>query len=312
MSGTHRSEFTYNGLSHRVRLVEKDGAVVVSDSRFVWCGLALCEERDGSSGAVTRRYAASAMVEGGQSYFYTRGPLGSMAELTDSSGTVRARYSYDPWGRTTKVTGDKDASFGFTGHYMHGPSGLALAPFRAYDPGLGRWINEDPLTKGGFSLGLRSYWLARYSYVDNNPVARTDSLGLATDCTNACAKAKQMGLDGGDAGGVICCDSVKFACSWQQFPPSVPANAQQIIAACNVVHEQDHFDDVKCPCSPGISRPGFNKGANKKKEECAAYRAGLACDIARQQNCGGDPACLKAVQDDIEILLRQIKVYCGK
>jgi hypothetical protein len=69
--------------------------------------------------------------------FYTRDHLGSIREMVASNGsTIACRYSYDPYGRRTKVSGALDCDFGFTGHYWHAPSSLYLAPYRAYDPGL--------------------------------------------------------------------------------------------------------------------------------------------------------------------------------
>ena len=56
---------------------------------------------------------------GALNYFYNRDHLGSVRELTDTAGAVRARYDYDPYGRRTKVAGDLDADFGYTGHYQH-------------------------------------------------------------------------------------------------------------------------------------------------------------------------------------------------
>jgi RHS repeat-associated protein len=170
--GTHRSEFTYDGFSRRVGIVEKDGGTTTSDTRLVWCGLALCEARD-SGGTVLKRYFDEGVLDAGTAFFYTRDHLGSVRELTDSTGTVRARYDYDPWGRRTKVSGDKDAHAGHTGHYHHGASGLTLALFRAYDPGLGRWLSEDPL---GFGDGPNVY-----AYVGSNPMIRVDRFGLQYD-----------------------------------------------------------------------------------------------------------------------------------
>jgi RHS repeat-associated protein len=168
--GTHRSEFTYDGWSHRVRIVEKDNSAVTSDRRFLWCGMIICEERDGTGGAVTRRLFDQGMQEGGAAFFYARDHLGSVRELTDAAGATRARYDYDPYGRVTKLSGDKESVFGFTGHFSHGPSGLALAPLRAYDPTLGRWISEDPIA---FDGGLNFY-----TYVHGRPVDSSDPLGL--------------------------------------------------------------------------------------------------------------------------------------
>jgi RHS repeat-associated protein len=60
--------------------------------------------------------------------------------------------------------------WGFTGHYHHEKSGLHLAPFRAYDADLGRWLSRDPLGEaGGINL---------YEYALSNPVNFVDPLGL--------------------------------------------------------------------------------------------------------------------------------------
>ena len=50
ISGTHRSEFRYNGLSQRVKIVEKDDGAVTSTKQFVWIpgDPQPSEERDGS------------------------------------------------------------------------------------------------------------------------------------------------------------------------------------------------------------------------------------------------------------------------
>jgi RHS repeat-associated protein len=60
--------------------------------------------------------------------------------------------------------------FAFTGHYYHARSGLYLAPYRAYNPALGRWLSRDPIGEaGGTNL---------YQYVNNNPLNKIDQLGL--------------------------------------------------------------------------------------------------------------------------------------
>lgn len=176
VQGTHRSEFTYDGWGHRVRIVEKDNSVVTSDRRFLWCGMRICQERDGSGATVVRRFYGQGMQEGGVPFFYTRDHLESVREMTDSAGSIRARYDYDPYGRVTKVTGDKDSVYTFTDHLSHSPSGLALAPLRAYDPELGRWLSPDPI---GLAAGPNLY-----GYVGAQPINFRDPLGLqSTDPT---------------------------------------------------------------------------------------------------------------------------------
>jgi RHS repeat-associated protein len=174
-NGTGRSEFEYDGLSRRVHIVEKESGVVTSDRRFVWSGLTLAEERDTTDTNATKRFfSQGAQTVGGANtgnYYYAKDHLGSIRELTDASSAVRARYDYDPYGRSFKSGGDLDADFGFTGHYVHQRSGMNLAPYRSYDPNSAKWLSRDPLAEAG-GLNL-------YGYVGNNPVVRVDPLGLA-------------------------------------------------------------------------------------------------------------------------------------
>ncbi len=159
----------YDGMGRCVEIVESNAGTPVSTKRFVWCGFERCEERD-ASGAVTRRFFAQGEQVGGTSYYYHLDHLGSVREMTDASGAIRARYDYDPYGVRTKVSGDLEASAGFTGHYVHAPSGLHLALYRAYDAETGRWLSQDPLAQ---AAGLNLY-----GYAGNNPTSAVDPLGL--------------------------------------------------------------------------------------------------------------------------------------
>jgi RHS repeat-associated protein len=139
----------------------------------------LAEERD-AAGAVTKRFFPQGVkVETGPaagSFFYTRDHLGSVRELTDDSGNVRARYSYDPWGRRTKLEGDLDADFGFAGMLFSSEAGISLARYRAYDAELGRWLSRDPLKQAERKQGPNLY-----AYVANEPINRIDPTGLSPD-----------------------------------------------------------------------------------------------------------------------------------
>jgi RHS repeat-associated protein len=115
-------------------------------------------------------------------YAYTTDHLGSIREvllLDGTSGnpttaTLTARYDYDCWGKRTVLDGGTAAEtltlHGYTGHVYHQPSGLWLAPYRAYSPTLGRWISRDPIGEaGGINL---------FAYVGNGPLVGIDPLGL--------------------------------------------------------------------------------------------------------------------------------------
>jgi RHS repeat-associated protein len=94
--------------------------------------------------------------------------LGSLRDVTDANGNLVTEYDYDLWGNRTRIQGTQDFNLGFTGHWVI--KDLVLAPFRTYNPYLGRWISRDPLgEKGGINL---------YGYVGNDPVDGIDTFGL--------------------------------------------------------------------------------------------------------------------------------------
>ncbi|HEU5122558.1 MAG TPA: RHS repeat-associated core domain-containing protein [Verrucomicrobiae bacterium] len=165
-----RSEFSYDGLGRRVKIVEKNGTGATTSTKlFLWCGSELCQEQN-SGGTITKEFFSQGEVRGASKYFYTRDHLGSIREVVDYSGNILARYDYDPYGARTKVTGTFDCDFGFCGYYVHEPSGLFLTLFRAYGSDTGRWLNRDPIGElGGLNL---------YNYVYNNPVNFIDPYGL--------------------------------------------------------------------------------------------------------------------------------------
>lgn len=167
---TNQSLFTYDGLGRRVQITELQNGVTVSTSKFVWCRMELCEQRDSTGATVTKRFFGEGEQISGVNYFFTRDHLGSVREMTDASGTIQARYDYDPYGRRTKISGSLDADFAFTGDYYHAASGLYLTLYRAYDSDLGRWLSRDSLReKAGLNL---------YDYVGNNTINAVDPLGL--------------------------------------------------------------------------------------------------------------------------------------
>jgi len=129
--------FVYDGYGRRVQET-LNGTLI---KQWVWCGAQPCEERD-ASGNVTKRFYDQGEQISGTNYYFTYDHLGSVREMTDSTGTIRARYDYDPYGRVSKLSGDLNADFGFDGMYYHATSGLNLTWFRAYDANLGRWLTR--------------------------------------------------------------------------------------------------------------------------------------------------------------------------
>ena len=178
ISGTKRSEFTYDGAGRRVRIVEKISGATVTDRRYVWLGSTVAEMRDSGGSTVLIRYHGMGETEGATKRYYTRDHLGSVREVVDQTGGVLVRYDYDMFGKRTRVSGSDAVyvcTFGYTGHVHHEPSGLELTWFRAYDPASGRWLSRDPIAEAG---GLNYY-----AYVGNRPTYSIDPLGLCDPIT---------------------------------------------------------------------------------------------------------------------------------
>jgi RHS repeat-associated protein len=150
----------------------------------------------------------------GISYYYTRDHLGSVREMMNSSGTIVARYSYDPYGRETLVSGTNLATFQYADYYAHQPSGLYLtragsggSTGRAYDPNTGRWLSRDPIRNA------ETYGGGLYDYVNNQPIALLDPLGLQGESTTMTVTITPDGFVAPDV--IIkakssCCKDIKF------------------------------------------------------------------------------------------------------
>jgi RHS repeat-associated protein len=115
-------------------------------------------------------------------YFHSDN-LGSIAVITDESGNVVERDSYDAWGKRRYPTGADDPSGsiesqttrGFTGQEELADVGLVHLNGRVYDPLVGRMTSADPMVPDP----LNGQAWNRYSYVINNPLAFTDPNGYS-------------------------------------------------------------------------------------------------------------------------------------
>ncbi|MEZ4297502.1 MAG: RHS repeat-associated core domain-containing protein [Polyangiaceae bacterium] len=116
--------------------------------------------------------------------------LGSVDVITDSSGAVTERRSYDAFGQRRNPTwgAPPPASFassttvGFTGHKADEDLGLIDMKGRMFDPRLGRFLTTDKVVSDRF---FSQAW-SPYSYVANSPLTYIDPTGW-------------QGVPGGDA-----------------------------------------------------------------------------------------------------------------
>ena len=143
-----------------------------------------------------RRNASTQMWEAVYHEYAHRDHLGSVDAITDGSGTVLQKTSFDPYGgrRTTawnadlSTTGldalravqDSRGSRGFTDHEHLNRTGFVHMNGRVYDPRIGRFVSPDPIVQAPWFS--QSY--NRYAYVFGSPVSFTDPSGF--QCIENC------------------------------------------------------------------------------------------------------------------------------
>jgi RHS repeat-associated protein len=104
-------------------------------------------------------------------FYYHQNEIGSVIAMTDSSGNVVQSYVYDAYGRIVQKTGSVGNSYTYTGREWDAAAELYYFRARYYNPGVGRFINADPIGFAGGDVNL-------YDYVQNDPINTMDPSGL--------------------------------------------------------------------------------------------------------------------------------------
>lgn len=115
-----------------------------------------------------------------QVFYILKDNLGSWTTITDESGTVEQRLSYDAWGNLrdpdTWSGGFSDTPMfdrGFTGHEHLYSFGLVNMNGRMYDPVLSSFLSVDQYVQNPSN----SQNFNRYAYCLNNPLRYVDPNG---------------------------------------------------------------------------------------------------------------------------------------
>ena len=116
----------------------------------------------------------------GTNYIYVKNIQGDIIAITDVSGTIVVRYTYDAWGNATSITGSLASTIGqlnpmrYRSYYYDSETGYYYLQSRYYEPEMGRFINSDePVI---ISLGTSSV-TNLFAYCNNNPVTNYDPNG---------------------------------------------------------------------------------------------------------------------------------------
>jgi len=102
------------------------------------------------------------------SYYHFDG-LGSVMALSDNSGGIVEKYSYNIFGEPNRTSSINNPYF-FTGRQYDSETGNYYYRARYYKPSIGRFLQPDPIEYvDGMNL---------YTYVKNNPTNLIDPFGL--------------------------------------------------------------------------------------------------------------------------------------
>jgi RHS repeat-associated protein len=165
------STYRYDGLGRRIEKVANG-----QTKRYIYDGEDILLEYDGTN-VLQARYTHGpgidepiVVTKGSSTYFYHQDGLGSVTDLTDSTGATAKSYAYDAYGNILESPGTVDQPYAYTGREFDTESGLYYYRSRSYDPTTGRFLRKDPLR---FINGTNLY-----AYTMNNPTNYGDPLGL--------------------------------------------------------------------------------------------------------------------------------------
>ena len=131
--------------------------------------------------SVTKKTAAGVSA----TFAYQVDAMGSVIGMTDASGTVVARYAYDPWGRVTSATGTAISArnpLRYRAYYADAETGLYYMPARYYDPTTYRFLSMDPAAPtAGDPASLNGF-----VYCVDDPVNLSDTDGREPHGHNMC------------------------------------------------------------------------------------------------------------------------------
>jgi len=124
-----------------------------------------------------------------QTFFYQQDAKTYVAALTNRTGGVVDRVTYDAYGQPSLTQAFTSNPYLFTGRRYDPEAGMLYYRARYHQPGVGRFIHRDP-------IGTWADWLNAgnaYTYVANNPLTLVDPLGLGaceewSDCYSAARK----------------------------------------------------------------------------------------------------------------------------
>jgi RHS repeat-associated protein len=117
------------------------------------------------------------ILPGGETQIYHFNSRGNTTAISNASGQIVQKYAYDDFGTVNNQWGNIESSFKFLGRFgVMADGDLYHIRARFYDPDIGRFITQDPMT--GNQRNPQT--LNRYVYALNNPIRFIDVTGYSS------------------------------------------------------------------------------------------------------------------------------------
>ncbi|WP_190322036.1 RHS repeat domain-containing protein [Candidatus Enterovibrio escicola] len=114
--------------------------------------------------------------------YYHTDALGTPVAATDEGGHVLWREHYSPFGeKLDDSQASQSSNVGYTGHQFDSDTGLVYMQARYYDPVIGRFYSNDPISAvEHFNTPNGIHGFNRYAYANNNPYKYIDPDGKSS------------------------------------------------------------------------------------------------------------------------------------
>jgi RHS repeat-associated protein len=169
LSSTYAAGDQFERYSAGALTFENSNLLGITASRTSGAGTATYYTRDPSGALHSVHYGSGTNAT---TAYYVFDGQGSVVGLTDSSGNLANKYTYDAYGIPLTTSETLVNPFRYIGGYQDATSGLTKFGLRYYDPTIGRFTQQDVMTKQGDPAGAN-----RYTYASCNPTNKTDPSG---------------------------------------------------------------------------------------------------------------------------------------
>jgi RHS repeat-associated protein len=225
-----------------------------------------------------------ATLRGAETFYIYADHLGTPRQIINAANQLRWRWDIDAFGIAPADENPGGlGAFGFNlrfpGQYLDRETNLAYNYFRDYDPGIGRYMQSDPIgLKGGTNT---------YAYVKGNPLRFVDPLG--EDCQLTFGISGLLGFQvpwwGNGNGGFFGGGVVIGVTSNGQIITQFSYVASQGVGAFAGVGGQGGFSVSKSDTAPGLS---VQKSLQLDANAGLGQATGFSAQISTPSNGEGD------------------------